>query len=531
MIGMTDPDEGREAWSDPALVLGARRGDRGCFDVLVRRHHERARAVARAICADPIESQDVTQEAFIRAWTNLDLLVDPARFGAWVRRIAFACGIDWLRSRPVASPDTLLASLASSEPPAESALADHQLATAVRAAVDRLPPRYRRPLVLYHLDGLRQERIAAALGVAPGTVRSLVTRARQALRSELAAVADELLCGPTPRALVHICNGHATSRPLETAGVPGQFKLCCDPLLEGPCPPLWDEEWRELRLRFLQGPDGHAGAGAPAPGEEVWDRDVARILSAPEKTGELVLWYEHDLYDQLLLIRLLALFARHRGERPPISLVCIGEHPAVPAFMGLGQLTPDQLASLFDTRSPIDEVAIALGRDAWTAYTDPDPRRLEAFLGRDLSPLPFLARALRRHLEEYPGLDDGLSRTERQLLTLVQDGVNDATRAWQQLHVTEDCFYIMDSSYRNLLDRMLAPPAPLLAVGGQVRLSRARPAGTLSLTPLAEKVLAGRCDWLRLTGVDRWLGGVHLTDPVTAWRWDPTLRRVGRRDN
>jgi RNA polymerase sigma factor (sigma-70 family) len=527
---MTDGAEGRESWSDAALVLGARRGDRACFDVLVRRHRGRTGAVVRAICADPSEWQDVTQEAFIRAWTNLDLLVDPARFGAWVRRIAFACAIDWLRQRrPAAGAEALLAALPSSEAPAEAALADHQLATAVRAAVARLPPRYRRPLVLYHLDGLRQERIATALGVAPGTVRSLVTRARQALRSELAALADELLREPASRALLHICNGHATSRPLETAGVPGQFKLFCDPLLEGPCPPLWDEEWRALRLRFLLGPGGHRAPGAPRAGEEIWDRDLAAILSAADQPDEIVLWYEHDLFDQLLLIRLLALLARHQGERPAISLVCIGEHPAVPAFKGLGELTPDQLASLFETRSAVGEAAIALGRDAWNAYTEPDPRRLEAFLGRDLATLPFLARALRRHLQEYPGIEDGLSRTERQLLTLVRDGVTDATRAWQALHAAEDCLYITDSSYLDLLDRLSAPAAPLLAVEGPVRLSRADCAGTLSLTPLAEEVLARRCDWLGLAGVDRWLGGVHLSDPSTAWRWDPLRQRLGRR--
>src|SRR5262249_18455226 len=153
------------------------------------------------------------------------------------------------------------------------------------------------------------------------------------------------------------------------------------------------------------------------PGEELWDDDVARALSPAEGLDEIVLWYEHDLFDQLLLVRLLALIARHEGPRPALSLVCIGEHPAGPAFMGVGQLTPAELASLFETRAPLDQPTIALGRDAWAAYTAPDPRQLEAFLDWDLAPLPFLARALRRHLEEYPGLDDGLSRTERTLLT------------------------------------------------------------------------------------------------------------------
>ena len=96
---MADSGGAKETWSDPELVLGVRRGDRECFDVLVHRHQREVRAVARSICSDSEESQDVAQEAFLRAWTNLDLLVDPSRFGAWVRRIALACAIDGLRRR------------------------------------------------------------------------------------------------------------------------------------------------------------------------------------------------------------------------------------------------------------------------------------------------------------------------------------------------------------------------------------------------------------------------------------------------
>jgi RNA polymerase sigma-70 factor (ECF subfamily) len=80
--------DGKHTWSDPQLVAGVRRGDRECFDVLVHRHQREVRAVARAICAGAEESQDIAQEAFLRAWTNLDLLVDSSRFGAWVRRIS-----------------------------------------------------------------------------------------------------------------------------------------------------------------------------------------------------------------------------------------------------------------------------------------------------------------------------------------------------------------------------------------------------------------------------------------------------------
>jgi RNA polymerase sigma factor (sigma-70 family) len=512
---------------DAALVVAARRGDGAAFELLVRRHQGRVRAVVGAVCGHPVEAQDLAQEAFLRAWTNLDLIADPGRFAGWIARIAFACAIDWRRRRPPEAEVSAADAVASPETPAETALAEHQLRAAVRAAVARLPPRYRQPLVLYHLDGLRQDRIAAALGVPAGTVRSLVTRARQALREDLAAlVGEDLWREPDPRALLHICNGHETMRPLAQAGVPGRFRLSVDPLLEGPCPPLWDEAWRRVRSQFLG--DTYGPGAGPAPGEEIWDDDLVAALSPGGGVDEIVMWYEHDLYDQLLLIRLLAGIARHQGRRPPVSLVCIGEHPDVPGFMGLGQLGPDQLASLFETRTPVDASMIALGRDAWAAYSDPDPRRLEDLLARDLSALPFLARALRRHLEEYPGAGDGLSRSERALLVLVNDGVRDPARAWRALHLQEDCHYLADTWLTAMIDRLAAAPAPLLAVSGRVDLVGKSPGATISLTALGEEVLRGRADWLPLAGIDRWLGGVHLTDAASAWRWDARQGRLVR---
>jgi hypothetical protein len=189
--------------------------------------------------------------------------------------------------------------------------------------------------------------------------------------------------------------------------------------------------------------------------------------------------------------------------------------------MGLGQLGPAQLASLFETRAPVDDAMVALGRDAWAAYADPDPRRLEALLTRELAPLPFLGRALRRHLEEFPGVGDGLSRTERTLLTLVQDGVADPVVAWRQLHAAEDCHYVGDSWYVPIVER-LAPA--LLTVEGELRLPLARGQATLSLTPLGAAVLRGRADWLA-HGIDRWLGGSHLTSE-RPWRWDSVAGRL-----
>jgi len=81
-----------------------------------------------------------------------------------------------------------------------------------------------------------------------------------------------------------------------------------------------------------------------------------------------------------------------------------------------------------------------------------------------------------------------------------------------------------------LVQRLTAPPAPLLTLAGTLRLPLSAGQATLALTPLGERVVRGQVDWLSLAGIDRWLGGVHLTDAQTGWRWDPTSRRLCRRE-
>jgi RNA polymerase sigma-70 factor (ECF subfamily) len=80
------------------LVQDARNGSADARDELVRRHYREVAALAAAIANDPAEGEDLAQETFIRAFRNLDLLVDPSRFGAWIHRIAVGVCIDWLRA-------------------------------------------------------------------------------------------------------------------------------------------------------------------------------------------------------------------------------------------------------------------------------------------------------------------------------------------------------------------------------------------------------------------------------------------------
>ena len=185
--------------TDAELVGAARRGDAGALGELVRRHQKQVFAVALSLLGDAAEAEDMAQETFIRASRNLDLLADPAKFAAWVRRIAFGVCVDWLRAfrpelyRSAQELEDHAASIPSGAPSPLERLENLELSRRVLGALEQLPVRYRAPLTMYHIEGLSHEKVAEALGVPVGTVRSLVSRARRRLAPLLAAYAKEVL--------------------------------------------------------------------------------------------------------------------------------------------------------------------------------------------------------------------------------------------------------------------------------------------------------------------------------------------------
>jgi hypothetical protein len=319
----------------------------------------------------------------------------------------------------------------------------------------------------------------------------------------------------TPRTL-HILNGDATAGLLRQGGVPGTLAVWADALHDGPVPPvaLGSEAWREVRARFI----AEQGWASPADARHTlaeWDRGIERF----REFDEAVIWCEHDLFDQLLLARHLAWFADRERGATALSLICIGAYPGRPAFKGLGELEPAELAALLPGRRPVSRPQLELGRRAWAAFTSPDPRAIERLVAEeDTTPLPFLAGALRRHLEEFPSVRNGLSRTEQQILELVAGGTARLSKLFPAVHERESAFYIADASFLGRLRRL---------AGGAHALLR-RDDGAVAITDAGRLVLEGRDDWVRLNGIDVWLGGVHLAGREAAWRWDAAIGALRR---
>src|SRR5262245_3254722 len=134
--------------------------------------------------------------------------------------------------------------------------------------------------------------------------------------------------------IVHVCNGDSTADTLSLADLPGDIRVWADALDQGPVLPASDPVYYRLRGEFWSR-KGHGSAADAAQKLADWDKAFDEAASA----DELILWYEHDLFDQLALIRLLARLARH-GLPQQLTIVSIDRHPEVASFFGLGQLKP-----------------------------------------------------------------------------------------------------------------------------------------------------------------------------------------------
>jgi len=321
--------------------------------------------------------------------------------------------------------------------------------------------------------------------------------------------------------ILHITNGDIAAGLLRRSDVMGTVLPWRDILHEGPVPAgLAFAELSRLRVRFLE----EAGFAADGEAQAAFaERDAALRASG----GHVVLWFEHDLYDQLQLLQLLDWFR----ERPPetLELIEVGEFPGIAKFEGLGQLTASQMSSLMPHRRSVSAEMTALAARAWASFRAEDPRGLEAILAEDTFVLPFLQDALIRHLQDFPSVEEGLPRTEHNLLEAVTDD-RSLLHLFRAVQAREERPYMGDSVIRYRLGGLATGRAPLVTGRGR-RLSfdLAGPAfweQEVVLTETGRRYLAGGSDWFADAGVDRWLGGVHLHPGARRWRWSRSGRRL-----
>lgn len=305
--------------------------------------------------------------------------------------------------------------------------------------------------------------------------------------------------------MLHITNGDAAAEKIRALGLGGDVLPWRDVLHEGPVPaPATLDSLRPLRARFLA--DDETSAVQVAQELEARDRRLGSSL----REDEVVLWFEHDLYDQLQLLQILDYLAGHKGP-PRTARVTLAQSDDY-----LGLMDAERLRALWEHRADVTAAQLAAAQRAWAAFSAPDPQGIQGVFDT-MAVLRYVRAALLRHLEEFPAIDTGLSRTERQILETLVVGswpLKDLFTAAH--HDREDPFFLGDTTFFGTLKTLAAADNPLVGLDGE----------RAWLTDAGREVLGGRLDRIETLGIDRWLGGVHLKGRRVPFRWNASARRI-----
>lgn len=319
----------------------------------------------------------------------------------------------------------------------------------------------------------------------------------------------------TMPSILHIRCGTDIRDALRIAGIvgtDGAFLEWADPVCQGPLRNLAEPAYLEERRAWVS-------AAWEIPRSEV-DGKLMPMSSLLERTAgfaEVCLWFEHDLYDQSMLVQILSALEGVPDRDRRLRLVSIDRHPQLERFIGLGQLSPGQLAELYRERMPIPAAAFTVAARAWDALRQPIATSLRSqdWLS---SALPFLGAAITRHLEEFPGRG-GVGRTQRLILESIalaerSQGYAFAAQVFGELINSFDPEpWYGDLMFWAYLRELALEPGALITMVGEF------PSEQLTLTPAGQAVLRGVENWLgiggpRPHGPSRWRGGVEIIGAI-----------------
>lgn len=180
-----------------ALIDKARGGDTSSFSALVELHQERAIHTANSFLGNFEDARDIAQEAFVKAYENLDSFKSESRFYTWFYRILLNQCKDFLRKKKVrrafsfffatAQDEDLdpMANVPDSAKNPGQMMADRELGSALNEALEKLPFRQKSVFVLRYLEGLSLEDISESLGVTVGAVKAHLWQAGKKMRAYL----------------------------------------------------------------------------------------------------------------------------------------------------------------------------------------------------------------------------------------------------------------------------------------------------------------------------------------------------------
>ena len=314
--------------------------------------------------------------------------------------------------------------------------------------------------------------------------------------------------------ILHITNGDHAVDALTSSGIKGEFLAWRDLLHEGPVPAgVPDQVLSNFRARYIS----EQGWGDYNEVRKIFqERD--QMLEKHQRFERIMLWFEPDLYDQLQLLDVVSR-ASNLGALEKLELVSAGGY--------LSESTPDSLQDLYRGRKPLSRESVDTITRVWKAYRASSPLELQALLDDGMPHLAYLKQAIERLLEEYPSTVNGLSRTQRQALTLLDESPTlTLAELFDRAQAREEFKYLGDSTFAKYMADLADAPQPLIKFQSRNPSWPSIWNEAVAITTTGIEVLRGAKDHVKLNGIDRWIGGTHLEGHDLKWRWDPSAKRI-----
>jgi len=181
---------------DRQLVARAQRGDKRAFELLVEKYQRKLARLLSRFIRDPAEVEDVTQEAFIKAYRALPAFRGDSAFYTWLYRIGINTAKNYLMAMGRRAPTSTEVEADEAEGfeegeqlrdinTPESVLLSNEIAQTVNSTIEKLPEELRTAIQLREIEGMSYEEIAKVMDCPIGTVRSRIFRAREAIAEQL----------------------------------------------------------------------------------------------------------------------------------------------------------------------------------------------------------------------------------------------------------------------------------------------------------------------------------------------------------
>jgi hypothetical protein len=330
---------------------------------------------------------------------------------------------------------------------------------------------------------------------------------------------------------LHLRCGTDIEQALPAAGFSGDFMEISNPFPQGQVPPFDPvENFVKIRSDFIT--QSYAADVPPEYADRVThaadeiNHVEQRLRTLPDEYKRIVLWFEHDPFDQLCFAYLLAHLANVNLGNCKLELVQTDRFPGIKKFIGIGYLGqhPECLITLWQQRTPVTSAMIAFGARCWHAFTADTPLELWQ-LSKGLSPLPLMQQAMLRMLKELPWTTNGLGLTEQLALEIInRDGPINTARAFHFLNTeSEPMSFLGDIMFLSALRPLWQHKVAALKVTSLDVNKAPMLRHTVEITDTGRALLAGQLNWLEICDPEyqRWVGGVRITQGRGNWYWNP----------